>query len=109
MNLFEKISWFIANSENGSFNSLNNEDWLLIESEIKELIKQTKDRNILEMSLDLDIHYVIPFEVRICLHKRLIETDSKNEKAIRDYAFYLKAFGDPPDELTADEMLKIIE
>jgi len=106
MDLFEKISWFITNSEDGSFDNLKNEDWLRIEAEITELISKTLDRNILDMSLNIDIHYVIPYSVRIYLHKRLIEIDPKSEKAIRDYAFYLKAFGDLPEELIADEMIK---
>ncbi len=108
MNILDKSKWFITNSENGSFNNLTNEDWDKIESEYIQLVDNTTDGTMIEAGLDLDIHYVIPYPVRLSMHKRLVELEPNNTSAIRKYALYLFAFGDPPDEIVAQEMLKRI-
>lgn len=108
MNIFEKADWFIKNFEDGSFNNLTNNNWEIIESEMKDLIAKTTQGSLIEKGLDKDIHYVIPYEVRIAMHKRLVELEPKNKSAIRKYAHYLYAFGDPPDEKEAIEMMRKI-
>jgi len=109
MNIFEKAEWFVKNFEDGSFNNLTNNNWEVIESEMIDLIIKTTNGSLIEKGLDMDIHFVIPYEVRIAMHKRLVQLEPENKSAMRKYAHYLYAFGDPPDELIALEMLKKIE
>lgn len=73
------------------------------------MINSTNDAKMLQRCLTNDINYIIPYDVRLTLHKKLTELEPNNQKAVKDYAFYLQAFGDPPDEIKAMEMLKRIE
>jgi hypothetical protein len=109
MNLINKIKWYLNNSDTEIFNKYTNEDWINLETEIINMIDNCSDGIMLQECLTLDVNYIIPYDVRLSLHKRLTEIEPKNEKAIRDYAFYLRAFGDPPDELKALEMIKRFE
>lgn len=109
MTLLEKTSWFLKNFDDGSFNNLSDEDWNRIESEFIELVVRCDDGGSIQKALALDVDYEIPFDVRLSLHRKLVELEPDNVRAIRDYAFYLDAFGEPSDELLAQELLKRIE
>lgn len=109
MNLIEKINWYLTNFLEDNFNNYTNDDWIKLESSLIEMINSTNDTKMLQQCLTNDINYIIPYDVRLTLHKKLTELEPSNIKAVKDYAFYLRAFGDPPDEITAMEMLKRIK
>lgn len=109
MNLIYKIKWYLDNSDTDLFRNYTDEDWLKLETEMINMIDNCSDGSMLQECLTLDVNYIIPYDVRLSLHKRLTELEANNEKAIRDYAFYLSAFGDEPEEIIAAEMLKRLE
>lgn len=109
MNLIEKIKWFLNNSDSDLFRKYTDEDWINLETEIIIMIDNCIDGIMLQECLTLDVNYIIPYDVRLSLHKRLTELEPDNEKAIRNYAFYLNAFGDEPEEMKAAEMLKRLD
>jgi hypothetical protein len=109
MNLISKIEWLLNNSDTDLFINYTDKDWLNLETEIISMINNCSDGIMLQECLTLDVNYIIPYDIRLSLHKRLTEIQPANEKAIRDYAFYLNAFGDEPEEIKAAEMLKKLE
>lgn len=110
MNIFEKFKWYFENSDNGVFDSYTDQDWNTLESELINMINTCTEGILLQKCLSMDITYLmIPYPVRLALHERLVELQPDNEQAIKDYAFYLDAFGDEPEEIKAAEMLKKLE
>ena len=109
MTLLEKTSWYLKGSKDGTFSNFSDEDWNRIESEFIELVERCDDGSSIQKALALDVDYEIPYDVRLSLHRKLVELEPDNVRAIHDYAFYLRAFGEPSDELLAQELFKRIE